>query len=280
MLRALVRLNFKPAQDPSQSRNSINTKYYSAYQAKDFLELRKQIETHGIDFRNPLNQTPLMVAVVFGREDIVRWLMGNGANPRLTDNWGCTPVQLALREAYRLPEYARSHVGRIYSLVAPPFVKLRVGDRMAKIDATKMEYFLFLSMTAALQDILRIKIEYDTPAFQTGDFHQSLLDFPDHVIPHHRKTRSHLTAVLCRNEINRPNPYNRHLFIRVRRGYYVLNPLLEVEDNGQWTNVYDLIHLDELAKDDEDPRLRQFAKSIQRWRSQHASTPAQTPPGP
>ena len=153
----------------------------------------------------------------------------------------------------------------------------RVGDRMAKIDATKMEYFLFFSMTAALQDILRVKIEYDTPAFQTGDFFQSLLDFPDHVIPARRKTRSHLTAVLCRNEINRPNPYNRHLFIRVRRGYYVLNPLLEVEVNGRWDNVYDLIHLDELAKDDEDPRLREFAQSIQQWREKHAPKPVQTP---
>ncbi len=277
LLRALIALNFKPAQDPAQSHNSINTKYFSAYLSKDYRELRKQIETYGIDFRNPLNQTPLMVATLFGKEDLVRWLVENGSNPRLTDNWGCTPVQLALREAYRLPDYARNHVGHIYALVAPPFIKLRVGDRMAKIDATKMEYFLFFSMTAALQDILRVKIEHDTPAFQTGDFYQSLLDFPDHIIPAHRKTRSHLTAVLCRNEINRPNPYNRQLFIRVRRGYYVLNPLLEIETNGQWTNIYDLIHIHELAKDDEEPRLRQFAQSIQRWREQHTPKPAPLP---
>ena len=268
LLDDLLRLDFKPAADASQRLNSIKTKYYSAYLSGNLRDIRKQIETYGVDFRNPLNQTPLMIAAHFGREDLAAWLMENGANPRLTDNWGCAPVQIALLEAYRSKEYARRHIGRLYGLLAPPSIKLRAGGRMIKLDAKRMEYFLYLSMTATLQDILRVKIYRSLAAFQTGDFVDELRDFPDHVIPPHRKARRHLSAVLARNEIHRQDPYNRHLFVRVYRGYYILNPALDVEIDGQWVNVYDLIHIDELAKEDGDPQLKNFTRYIQTLRQE------------
>jgi hypothetical protein len=129
-----------------------------------------------------------------------------------------------------------------------------------------MEYFLIHSMMAVLQDILRVKIQWDIPAFQTRDFVHALQHFPDHVIPPHRKQRTYLNAVLARNEVYREDPYNRKLFVRVRRGYYVLNPFLEIEIEENWVNVYDLIHINELEKEEKNVRLKHFAESIREWR--------------
>lgn len=189
-----------------------------------------------------------MIASQLAMEPFAEWLIQSGANTHLTDNWGRTPLQIALRQAYRSEEYARRHIGRLYNVLAPSSLKIRIENRLIKIDGKRMGYFLIHSMMAVLQDILRVKIEWDIPAFQTRDFVHALRHFPDHVIPPHRKQRPYLDAVLARNEVYREDPCNRRLFVRVHRGYYVLNPVLEIEYGDRWMNVYDLIHIDELEK--------------------------------
>lgn len=264
---ALARLKFSAALQPAQQLTSIEHKYYAAYRG-GANEIKQKAELYGIDFRNPLNQTPLMISAYLGLEEFSRWLIQHGANPQLTDNWGRIPLQIALRQAYRSEQFARDRIGRLYGLLAPAFVKLRVEDRLIKLDEKRMEFFLIHSMLACLQDILRVKIDRDTPAFQTRDFVQALEHFPDHLIPPHRRQRTYLSALLAKNEVDRDDPYNRKLFVRVRRGYYILNPVLEVEIEGQWANIYDLIHLSELEKEEGNVALKQFAQFIRRWREE------------
>ena len=145
-----------------------------------------------------------------------------------------------------------------------------------KLDAKRMEFFLMHSMLAVLQEILRVKIQWDTPAFQTHDFVHALQPFPDHVIPPHRRQRTYLSAILARNEVNRLDPYNRKLFVRVRRGYYVINPVLEVELEGRWINVYDLIHINELEKEKDNVDLNRFVAAIREWREKAAAADSRT----
>jgi len=47
--------------------------------------------------------------------------------------------------------------------------------------------------------------------------------------------------VLSRNEIARDYAYNRKIFLRVRRGYYVLSPNLSVKVGENWENIYHLM---------------------------------------
>ncbi|MDO8465222.1 MAG: hypothetical protein Q7S46_08230, partial [Gallionella sp.] len=282
LLASLARLKFSAAQQPAQHQASVEHKYYAAYRSGSANEIRQKVETYGVDFRNPLNQTPLMVAAYLGLEEFTQWLIQSGGNPQLTDNWGRIPLQIALRQAYRSEQFARDRIGRLYGMLAPAFLRLRVEDRLIKLDEKRMEFFLIHSMLAGLQDILRVKITRDTPAFQTGDFVDALQHFPDHVIPFHRKQRTYLSASLARNEVNRDDPYNRKLFVRVRRGYYIINPVLEVEIEGQWFNVYDLIHLSELEKEAGNASLNQFARSVRQWREQASAAGgrATEPTGP
>jgi len=105
------------------------------------------------------------------------------------------------------------------------------------------------SMIAMFQDIARVKTRWDLPAFETADFVHSLQHFPEHVIPERRKKRPYLSSILSKNEVNRDDPYNRFLFVRVRHGRYILNPLLEIDVNDEWINVYDLIGISELERE-------------------------------
>jgi len=272
LLRALADLKFNPAKDPAAHLAAIETRLYADYRTKDYLEVKRKSDRHGVNFRNPLNQTPLMVAAWLGLDDLAGWLMANGADPRLTDNWGRTPLQIALRQAYRSESFARRKIGKLYPLLAPPDLKLKSEGRLVKLDAHRMEYFLINSMLAVLQDIYREKIRFDAPAFQTGDFVHALQFFPDHVIPPHRKHRTALTARLAGHEYHRDDPANRRLFLRVGHGRYILNPTLELDVGGEWVNVYDLFHLRELAREEKDPAFRRAAQFILDWRDRAAAS--------
>jgi DUF2075 family protein len=263
LLRELGRFKFNRANAPTrQDLDAILRKYRQDYYDRTYPNLKRKIELYGIDFRNPLNQSPLMIAAQMGLIDLVRALLKGGANPELRDNWGRTPFQIALRQAYLDSAYARERIGPLYELLAPSSLKVKVEDRLIKLDRHMMEFFLLHSMLAVFQDILRHKIDWDLPAFETGDFVFALEHFPEPVIPERRRTRHYITGVLSRNEISRPDPHNRKLFVRVHRGFYLPNPMIEVEVGDQWFNLYEIIHLDALEQERDDTRLQSAIRHI------------------
>ena len=260
----LVEHKFNRAKSPEQDHANVLRKYHQDYGERSLAELNRKMAAYGVDFRNSMNQTPLMIAGRLGMAELVGSLLKHGANPDLTDNWGRTPVQIALREAALSADYARRSVGSVYALLAPRSVKVRVEGRLVKVDKHQMEYFLVNFMLALADRMLRFKIEYAIPAFQTRDFIGALAPFPAHVIPERRKNRSYITGVLARNEIGRFEPGSKKLFLRVRRGYYVLNPCMDLEVNGAWINVYDLIQISEMEKETHNPLLTRFIEYIRK----------------
>jgi len=247
--RELARLKFKQAEDPFRGLRTIEQKYERDYLDPTRKELTKKLQLYGLDFRDPMNRTPLMIAAKLGRAGLARDLVRAGAHKDLMDNWGRNPLQIALREAYRSEDYAKQGIGDIYPLLAPSSVKVKALGRMIKIDQKLMEFFVLQSMIALFQEIVRIKTEWDLPAFETADFVYALQHFPEHVIPERRKRRQYLSSILSKNEVNRKDPYNRHLFVRVRHGRYILNPLLDIDVDGNWVNVYDVIGISELEQE-------------------------------
>jgi len=285
LIAELVAFKFNRAKNAGGELPAVERKYHLDYMEKSFHELHRKIGLYGVDFRNPLNQTPLMIAARLGLVPLIRALIRDGANPHLVDNWGRNPLQVALRQAYLDARYARACIGQVYPELAPSSIKVRIDARLTKIDNHRPEFFLLNSMLAVAQDILRVKINYAIPAFQTGDFVDALAHFPDHVIPPWRKHRQHITAVLARNEIFRQDPYNRKLFLRVHRGYYILNPRMEVEVNDVWVNVYDLMQIEHLEKEKGNRMLQQFVQYVRAWQkapgapASPESEPATPPPG-
>jgi hypothetical protein len=65
--------------------------------------------------------------------------------------------------------------------------------------------------------------------------------FPESVVPARRKKHTYVSAILSKNEVNRADPYNRKLFLRVRRGQYLINPRMALRVEGEWRDIYDLL---------------------------------------
>jgi hypothetical protein len=268
LLPELARLKFNRAVQYSRADlETILHKYQLDYIERGYPNLKRKLQLYGIDFRNSLNQTPLMIAAQMGLSELVKALLNGGADPELRDNWGRTPFQIALRQAYANPAYAENKIGPIYELLAPSSLKVKVETRLIKLDRHMMEFFLLHSMLAVFQDILRHKIDWNVPAFETGDFVFALAHFPETAIPERRRTRPYISSVLSRNEIWRPDPGNRKLFVRIRRGFYLPNPQIEIAAGDRWENLYEIIHLDDLEQEKEDKYLQQVIAHIRKLKS-------------
>ena len=136
---------------------------------------------------------------------------------------------------------------------------------------------------AIFQDLLRRKIEYTVPGLQTGDLIDALRRFPPSILPPRRQRREAITNVLAGHEMFKPTAGNARLFLRLRRGYYVFNPDLEIEVGEDWVNVYTFIGLDQMAADG-GKDLRYFRDVLRTAREDFArgrgdpETPAPAPP--
>ena len=262
----LVRMGYKRAAGFRSERPVVLKKLQRDIEEKNFLELRRKIGLYGVDFRSPLNQTPLMLAAQAGHAQAVDLLCREGANPALRDGWGRTPFQISLREAYLDKAYASHKLSTVYKQLAPSAIKVKVDGRLIKIDARHMAFFLIHSMLACSQSIWRWKIQFDLPAFETGDFIFALDHFPEHVIPGYRRRRSYITSVLAGHEVSRDLPSNMQLFVRIAYGKYILNPTMEIQIEDQWINAYDLMHIDELRQETENKPLQSYLAHIEKVR--------------
>jgi len=271
IIEALVRLGYKPALRHFHAHNTaerpaVLKKLQRDIEEKNFLELRRKTGLYGVDFRSPLNQTPLMLAAQAGHAQVVDFLCSEGANPDLRDAWGRTPFHISLREAYLDKAYASQKLSTVYKQLAPTAIKVKIDGRLIKIDARHMAFFLIHSMLACSQSIWRWKIRFDLPAFETGDFIFALDHFPEHVIPGYRRRRAYITSVLAGHEVNRDLPSNMQLFVRIALGKYILNPTMEIQIDDQWINAYDLMHLAEFRQETENKPLQSYLAHIDKVR--------------
>jgi len=272
IIETLVRLGYKPAfrhfhAHTTAERPAVLKKIQRDIEEKNFLELHRKIGLYGVDFRSPLDQTPLMLAAQAGHDQAVDLLCREGANPALRDAWGRTPFHISLREAYLDKTYAKQKLSTVYKQLAPTAIKVKIDGRLIKIDARHMAFFLIHSMLACSQSIWRWKIQFSLPAFETGDFIFALEHFPEHIIPSYRRRRAYITSVLAGHEVSRELPTNMRLFVRIALGKYILNPTMEIQIEEQWINAYDLMHLDELRQETENKHLQSYLAHIEKIRS-------------
>jgi hypothetical protein len=241
-----VAVGFRHAKNAQSGLEFIERTHYAPYLEKRSQSLAGQLRRHGVDFRNPLNETPLMIAARLGRADLVEELLALGADPQLRDNAGRTALQIALK-AWRDKRITKpAALADVYRRLARDPIRLKVGDRMVKLDPSSMEWFLLNYCLLEHRQQLATVGEHAIPAFTAPLLEQRLSAFPDSVLAPHRKKRPYLSAMLSKNELTGSNPYNRRLFLRIGHGIYLPNPTLELGERDAWVGVAELMALDHL----------------------------------
>ncbi len=95
---------FGVVQGFEQQRSALNRKYLAPYAARNFKDVLRQCDTHGIDHRTPMNQTPLMAAAAAGNVALVEALLERGADRDATDQYGCNALHLGPARGLPRPE--------------------------------------------------------------------------------------------------------------------------------------------------------------------------------
>lgn len=213
-------------------------KQWSAYEGRHIKDILRQCDSYGVDYRNPFNHTPLMLAAQAGNAALLDALLERGANADCIDNYGLTAWQLALLRAFDDREFANRLFPAVHERLQASSVSLKAEDRLIKLDNRAGEFMAFQMFFV----LLRWKINHTDGwwhnGFTAADFSDRFEKFSDRIIPPHRKKRTYFNALLARNEVNGNNPYNRQLVKRIRTGYYLINPRLEIRRGEDWLNVY------------------------------------------
>lgn len=243
LLPQLEAQKFRHARNPAGGREYIESTHYADYKLTRPIALPARIQSHGVDFRNPLNETPLIVAAKLGRDDLARDLLAQGADADLTDTAGRNALRATLA-AWLDHRLKPEQFGAIYHTLAVAPIKVKVAGRMYKLDPRSMEWFLVnVGLVLYRRMIPGALKARGLPAFKATWLEHTLAGFPDRVLPERRKQRQYISSILSKNEITGSNPYNRHLFLRVARGFYVINPALAIDVKGSWVSVTDLMNI-------------------------------------
>lgn len=238
---------FDAARGFHQQRAALARKSYVTYFARNFKDILRQCDQHGVEHRLPMNLTPLMAAAAAGNVPLVEALIERGADREATDHFGANALHWAMREAFHDPKFARGPFAALYELLAPPAVDVNTGERLVRIDRHLSEYFLFQTLWALFKTRFTHKQRRPYAAFETRDILKAWEHLPANVVRPERNKRQHLSSVLSRNEVERDYAYNRALFQRVTQGWYRFNPRLSVrrklEGSETWVPIYQALNL-------------------------------------
>ncbi|NNJ85201.1 MAG: AAA family ATPase, partial [Gammaproteobacteria bacterium] len=239
-LNALVKNRFEPAKHPEKGLKALEKKHYMAYTLKHSGAVLRQCDEYGADFRNLFNQTPLMIASRLGNAGLVDELMERDADTEKVDNAGFNAFLIALDEACRDEKYAARKLAAIYEKLSPDSISIQVDGKLVKLDNHLMEFLMLSLMMVMFYTRLGQKVPMDN-AIESGDFVEVLAKFPNRLVPDRRKKRPYISSILSKNEVDGQDRYNRKLFLRVKRGNYIINPKLSVRVEGEWRKIYDLL---------------------------------------
>jgi hypothetical protein len=220
-----------PTKSWLRARDLMIEKHYSHYTARDPRHVLANITKFGIDYQNEFGETPLMIASRLFKRDLVKKLLEEGANPQLCTYGGLTPARGLLRELMlRQQTISRRQAEDaldIWRLIAEPLL-LSVSGRLIKLLPHQGEYTLFEAIASML-----VGKFWQTKLIGLAYGIESRLLFQDYaslhlsLLPEYRARRDYVNALLAKNEIEREGSTNKLLFMRLRRGSYILNPLIK-----------------------------------------------------
>lgn len=248
IIEQLIALKYKRAEKGQQERSSIMRRVYLAYNVDDVKKLTDNIKRYGLDYRDEFNLTPLLAALKTGAAKITDFLLEQGARLDVTDNLGISPFQMMLQQSHSNETFRKTRLEKLYPRLRPDHIKIKVDNHLVKIGANSAEFFLLQNFLVNQTPIVLTKKDVDDRGASMDDVMEMCSRFPTTILPEYRQKRQYINSILSKNEIDRADPYNKKLFLRIARGVYVVNPDLDIfigED--QWMNAYQMMYTEKMT---------------------------------
>jgi hypothetical protein len=198
------------------------------------------IQKYGVNFICDEGASGLMIALQYGQTELAFYLIDQGISITCVDN----ECRLALDYMFtsfiknKRSNQKQSHLAneqtliRCWSKVCPPVIEYEYDNRLFRVSSHSMLFFLMrLMYNASDGNITKTKLvtadgqhELVTGSFNMYQLEQSVAMIPDEVLPPYRKKRSYINSIMALHERNKQSPYCKAAFLRIERGWYVLNP--------------------------------------------------------
>ncbi len=233
---------------------ALRQRHLQPYVAKNFKDILRLCEAHGVDHHTPVGGTPLMLAARAGNAPLVEALLDRGADSLASDEFGQTAWQYTVNRAMDEPVFAKAALAPLFERIAPPWIDVQVDHRLIRVERHQGEYWLLTMMLAGLktqwsQCAIRPQSAWKYgQGFFAEQLHQVLEALPAHLWPDIRRKRSYVNQVLARAEVDSSYRPARKLWTRSRNGYYLPNPAMLLRLPGGWRPVYDALALDWLDR--------------------------------
>jgi len=293
-LPKLAELKYRPAERYAKlGYAEINLGLINTYIQDNVKLLKPYFLNYGVDFRNEVNFTPIMCAMMSNAGKTADYLLENGANIDLQENSGKNVFQREISCVYEdhpgsnfLKEYM---FNPYYTRIRPDSIKVRINNQLIKVNSHEGEFLILNIMLSVLSTHLNrgtkpsvideVTLELkgiammNQPGFLSIDFINFYDGLEEHVLPGYRRKPAYVNSILSKNELNRKGKSNKKLFFRCDRGEYLPHPLMEIKVGKDWVNIYDNIDMENLQEmNKEAGRLRIFSM-IKQFRQQLEEDP-------
>jgi len=209
-------------------------------------EILRDTERYGVDHRTQIGLTPLMAAAYSGDDALCRALVDRGADLTVRDHFGRQALHWAILGS-RDGTFAKpDRLGVVWDLVAPPSFDVQSEGRMVQIGREMAEYFVFALLLARLPEL------WTAVSGRKAGIRAATLDdgwlaaLPEAVWAGRRKKRAYLNSVLARAAVGSNYRPARSLWLRLRVGEYLPNPMLHLRAVGRdgepaWLPIDDVV---------------------------------------
>jgi len=242
------RCDYRAPKRYAETVTAVTERFLPMYRATDHGKVLADVARYGLEHRNMMSLTPLMMAAVVGNVELVTTLVERGARVDTVDTLGRMPLHFALRSAFRDVTFASEKLGPLYEMLCPTGLDLQVDGRLLRLARSQGEFFVFAAMIAMMHTL------YGRYGQRRAGFGASMLDdatiaaFPRSVVPEARRRRVYWNGVLARAEVSGTYRPARKLWRRERMGHYVPSEhaLLRTSDeagNERFRSVPELLRI-------------------------------------
>ncbi|MGJ3501954.1 ATP-dependent DNA helicase Rep (plasmid) [Piscirickettsia salmonis] len=228
-----------------KSFSTIENEYFRNYTFNNPNQVMHLVDMYGTQHKNEYNFTPFMCAAFTGNISIAQELINLDVPLDDTDNMHRTAFRIAISRALHDDKYTKKNFRQIFSLLQPDSLSIQHHEQLIKIDQIKAEFFLFQFLIVAVTKLyFESKLKLQQPSFTAAQIEKHMVDMPNKLWPVYRKKRAYISSLLSRNEINSDYTTNRKLFVRVKRGYYQINPELMIKEKSEWVTLDAIINIE------------------------------------